>query len=1312
MRKLLLFTMFIGLNVHAAVNARYVRIEAPASSRMGLYEVEVWSGGANVALKNKEMKYFGFGYQGRDINLGNDGRSLTDGIIDREKRPVESGIGVAAGGLNPWLEIDFGREQAMDRLVIHSLLKRSYDDRGIRLVSVLDANRRVLWTASYDILKEPFSIGVAAFDLAPGKGPLIGRELPPNAGAWAPLGDVLEASPATLPKNAEVRAARFQARNSPAAIEQLAKEFFARIDLSKPELAGVKQQFERQEYSVALDAYRDHFLRKLQGIAFANEQPAGSYGVRTSPLMAEDLQRNIAVVLSRFEVVASRFTPGTIDWVNVRANDPISLELAISRVRAGLLSWPLLQTYRETGRPEFLAHWAAINDDWGMNIRTDLDRAAAQGQSLRNYFVKTEQQLLNHLFDLLGQTAKERPEFVRLLPGATLARLLIPVLEEYPPAYWWVCRRASFNHTYNALNAATTLSRVLDDFYAGERLDRENRQHWERIWSQTITRDGSMNEVSDEGHWLMHWRINPTLNQMKKTPPPWYTPEFAAEAQTGWEAMATYAIRWLAPGGKGHVSSNIPLVSQFWDIGERRLTYGGMMPREMLDSSALLRIPEVATILQASFGSGRNRSSLSPDEQNYYDKITAYYGKEHRPPQTASDWTPYSGLYYLRESWQPDALFCHMRSQPTGHPSTGDERFGTWFDLRQGSEPLVRVLGASIDGLPQFPAAGKQTYQPGSKTDQLATASEDPVPARWHSSKRFDYAEAFYEGTYQNCKLKTQRFLELDDSSLELGDKLDGVRTQRSLLFVRPARLFIATDAIHVPGPAQPHRYDFGYSFAPSAVLPPKTKETKKANPEEILAGDASCTRLTHEQGSGLTLRRFSAAKMTWHQLKQPALDAPGNLQVNSSGDLLMSTLLEPHRQGGDVRVKAATDLSDAGRTGFRAELTDSAVLTWLATGSEPGALKAGNLELQAESLMLYEQVSGNGNQLSVISGVALGCTRLSVGGKAVEFPCPDFEFSLNNDERISNIQHRTSNNELKSKSENSPITDNRSLITSFIPIHRPIQPIRFSPAEEVFTDTQTVKLTSGTPGVEIRYTLDGKEPQPDSPLYTQPLTLTKDTFIRARAFRPGVKEIPFTADGTQVTVVSSAQFKKRTLWPAVSPAGKLVPGLSWELVGGNCFSLFSHLNLPAVMPAAARGETTKMLDVSMRQGEGPFGVRYSGLINIPADGVWTFHAPQEYVGASCEPGYDLRIWIDGEEWDLGMRLHGLGLWSVPLAKGPHRLLVTFADARSRDRTVHNSQLWRSYPRPWVVWKGEAPVIDISGPGVNRQPLPTAWLVH
>ena len=145
-------------------------------------------------------------------------------------------------------------------------------------------------------------------------------------------------------------------------------------------------------------------------------------------------------------------------------------------------------------------------------------------------------------------------------------------------------------------------------------------------------------------------------------------------------------------------------------------------------------------------------------------------------------------------------------------------------------------------------------------------------------------------------------------------------------------------------------------------------------------------------------------------------------------------------------------------------------------------------------------------------------------------------------------------------------------------------------------------------------------------------------------------------------------------------------------------------------MPAKNKGTTSRLLDVSMRQGDGAFGVRYEGYVAVPTDGVWTFHAPTEFIGANCEPGYDLRLWIDGEEWSLGQRFHGRGLWSVPLVKGPHRLFVTFADARHRDRTVHGSGLWRGYPTPWVVWKGEAPVVEISGPGHKQQPIPNDWL--
>jgi hypothetical protein len=43
-------------------------------------------------------------------------------------------------------------------------------------------------------------------------------------------------------------------------------------------------------------------------------------------------------------------------------------------------------------------------------------------------------------------------------------------------------------------------------------------------------------------------------------------------------------------------------------------------------------------------------------------------------------------------------------------------------------------------------------------------------------------------------------------------------------------------------------------------------------------------------------------------------------------------------------------------------------------------------------------------------------------------------------------------------------------------------------------------------------------------------------------------------------------------------------------------------------------------------------------------------------------------------------------------------------------KTIHNAGLRRGYPTPWVVWKGEALVIEVSGLDIENQPLAQEWL--
>ena len=77
---------------------------------------------------------------------------------------------------------------------------------------------------------------------------------------------------------------------------------------------------------------------------------------------------------------------------------------------------------------------------------------------------------------------------------------------------------------------------------------------------------------------------------------------------------------------------------------------------------------------------------------------------------------------------------------------------------------------------------------------------------------------------------------------------------------------------------------------------------------------------------------------------------------------------------------------------------------------------------------------------------------------------------------------------------------------------------------------------------------------------------------------------------------------------------------------------------------------------------------------------------------------------------DLGQTWHGRGTWSVPLAKGLHKFMVAFADARAKDIENQKVDLWGDYPKPATTWRGFALVLEVSGPDMDRQPAPAEWL--
>jgi hypothetical protein len=255
--------------------------------------------------------------------------------------------------------------------------------------------------------------------------------------------------------------------------------------------------------------------------------------------------------------------------------------------------------------------------------------------------------------------------------------------------------------------------------------------------------------------------------------------------------------------------------------------------------------------------------------------------------------------------------------------------------------------------------------------------------------------------------------------------------------------------------------------------------------------------------------------------------------------------------------------------------------------------------------------------------------------------------------------------------------------------------------------------MVSATPGVEIRYTTDGTPPTRASTLYAAPVRIVESTEFAARAFRLGMDGKPLPADdfeinGTRFTVPSYGWFAKRPYRPALAVAETgLAPGLDYDLVTAPWWRLYAGLHW---LDAAPGGSVEREMDLSRIAEPDSHGVRFHGYLRIPADGVYTFHAPHELVYMDAATSYDLRVWVDGEEWSLTQWWHGHGTWSVPLKQGLHAFQVDFADARTKP--WRRSGIWRYYPKPWAVYQGDPTPLLISGPGLQPGRIPKDWLVR
>ena len=115
------------------------------------------------------------------------------------------------------------------------------------------------------------------------------------------------------------------------------------------------------------------------------------------------------------------------------------------------------------------------------------------------------------------------------------------------------------------------------------------------------------------------------------------------------------------------------------------------------------------------------------------------------------------------------------------------------------------------------------------------------------------------------------------------------------------------------------------------------------------------------------------------------------------------------------------------------------------------------------------------------------------------------------------------------------PVSDTRTRFFKYAPLSSVATPV-FSLAEGDYYTSRTVSITCETEGAEIRYTLDGSDPDANSTLYTEPIAINTTTTLKAIAYVGDASSRIAEATYTLPVVVENiaelrAQFTNNTMY-------------------------------------------------------------------------------------------------------------------------------------------------------------------------------------
>jgi hypothetical protein len=220
---------------------------------------------------------------------------------------------------------------------------------------------------------------------------------------------------------------------------------------------------------------------------------------------------------------------------------------------------------------------------------------------------------------------------------------------------------------------------------------------------------------------------------------------------------------------------------------------------------------------------------------------------------------------------------------------------------------------------------------------------------------------------------------------------------------------------------------------------------------------------------------------------------------------------------------------------------------------------------------------------------------------------------------------------------------------------------------DTIFLHSTTISLACDTRGSEIRYTTDGSDPDESSPVCTGPLTFRGSVNLKIRA----------TAVNSAPGMVIPLRITKASLNEPVK-AGKTSSGLNYDFY--ERFFVTTE-DIDRVSPALSG--ITRSFTLDQKRKETYFGFRYSGLIRVPSDGIYTFY---------LKSNDGSRLFVDGKELIENDGNHGAveEPGQLGLRAGYHTIMVKYIQCGGGKSLI-------------VSWKG---------PGFEKEVIPENVLFH